>query len=76
MRCAAMLRRQGQRALLGSALTLAVLALLGNLAFDHVWQALFFIAVGMILRAAIWGVAAPVGEKMEETSPTSDEAAA
>lgn len=47
-----LLRRRGRRAAAGLALALAGLAFLGNLTFDHVWQALFFVTCGFVLREA------------------------
>jgi hypothetical protein len=47
-----LLRRRGQRAMAGLALALAGLTFLGSLTFDHVWQALFFVACGFVLREA------------------------
>jgi len=48
-----MLRQAGQRTLSGACLALAGLSLLGNMAFDHVWQALLFVAVGLLLRPVV-----------------------
>lgn len=45
------LKRSGQAGEAGGALALAGFALVGNLVFDHVWQAIFFIGVGLILNA-------------------------
>lgn len=47
-----LLRQRGRRAAAGLALALAGLSFLGNLVFDHVWQALFFVACGFVLREA------------------------
>ena len=52
-RGASRLRRGGQRALSGAALVLGGLAIISDLAFDHVWQALFFVATGIVLRGVL-----------------------
>lgn len=56
-RASRLLRRCGRRAAAGLALALAGLTFLGNLTFDHVWQALFFVASGLVLREAVSVVA-------------------
>jgi hypothetical protein len=43
------LRRDSRGAAAGAAMGFAALTLFGNLIFDHIWQALFFIAIGYIL---------------------------
>jgi len=43
------LRRDGRGAVAGAAMGIAALTFFGNLTFDHIWQALFFVAVGYIL---------------------------
>ena len=43
------LRRDGRGAVAGAAMGIAALTFFGNLTFDHIWQALFFIAVGYVL---------------------------
>jgi hypothetical protein len=45
------LKRLGRRAEAGGAYAFAGFAMVGNLVFDHVWQALFFVGVGLILNA-------------------------
>jgi hypothetical protein len=44
-----LLKRAGRRGAAGAALSYAVLTMLGSLAFDHVWQALYFLGCGFIL---------------------------
>jgi hypothetical protein len=51
VRAAAVLARAGKRALAGCALALAGLSFIGTLTFDHVWQALFFLSAGLVLKA-------------------------
>jgi hypothetical protein len=53
LRVHATLRRVGRRPLAGGALAFAFFAVVGNAAFDHVWQALFFVGVGLLLGAAM-----------------------
>lgn len=45
-----LLRRRGRNAAAGLALALAGLSFIGNFTFDHIWQALFFVAAGFVLR--------------------------
>ena len=52
-RAAIRLRRGGWAASGALAVVLAVLALISNLVFDHVNQALFFLAVGMVVRQVV-----------------------
>ncbi len=59
-------KREGRRALSGAALAYALLTFLGSLAFDHVWQALYFTGVGLLLQASLVGVptfASPPGSQ-------------
>lgn len=53
MRCARILKRANRRPAAAAAVSYAALALLGNLAFDHVWQAFFFIGCGFILSEVV-----------------------
>lgn len=46
-----LLRINGAGAMAGIALLLAALSFTGSLVFDHVWQALYFIACGVVLQA-------------------------
>jgi hypothetical protein len=43
------LKRAGRRGSAGAALSYAALTMIGSLAFDHNWQALYFIGCGFIL---------------------------
>jgi uncharacterized membrane protein YhaH (DUF805 family) len=45
------LSRHKARGVAGIAWVLALFAIISNLAFDHVWQALFFLAGGVVLLA-------------------------
>jgi hypothetical protein len=47
------LRARGKRPAAGAAFALAALTLPGNLLFDHVFQALYFIGVGIVLEATV-----------------------
>ncbi len=46
-----MLKRAGERAAAGAAWALAALTLPGNLFFDHIFQALYFLAAGIVLQS-------------------------
>ena len=43
------LRKAGRGAAAGAAVGFAMLTFFGNLTFDHIWQALYFIALGYVL---------------------------
>jgi hypothetical protein len=43
------LKRAGRRGAAGAALAYATLTMFGNLTFDHVWQALYFLGCGFIV---------------------------
>jgi hypothetical protein len=47
------LKRVGRRGSAGAALSYAVLTMVGSLAFDHTWQALYFIGCGFILAEVV-----------------------
>ncbi len=53
------LKRAGRRGAAGAALCYALLTMLGNLTFDHVWQALYFLGCGFILSEVISAMRAP-----------------
>lgn len=55
LRLARQFGREGRRGLSGAALAYAILTMLGNLVFDHVWQALYFTGLGLILQGAVSG---------------------
>jgi hypothetical protein len=52
-RCYVILKRAGRRGSAGAALVYAAVAMLGNLTFDHVWQALYFLGCGFILAEVV-----------------------
>jgi hypothetical protein len=47
------LKRAGRRGAAAAALSYASLTLIGNLAFDHIWQALYFVGCGSILAEVV-----------------------
>jgi hypothetical protein len=47
------LKAAGRRGAAGAALCYALLTMLGNLTFDHVWQALYFLGCGFILAEVV-----------------------
>jgi len=49
LRAYGILKRARKRGAAGAAFSFAMLTMMGNLIFDHVWQALFFIGCGFIL---------------------------
>ena len=53
LRAYRILQRAGRRAAAGAALSYAAVTFFGNLTFDHIWQALFFIGCGFILAETI-----------------------
>ncbi len=61
LRAAKMFRKANRRAATGAALTYAILTFYGNLAFDHIWQALFFTGAGFILGelVTVWPILYP-----------------
>ncbi|MEA2696471.1 MAG: hypothetical protein QOI66_742 [Myxococcales bacterium] len=61
LRAAKIFRRANRRAATGAALTYAILTFYGNLAFDHIWQALFFTGAGFILGelVTVWPILYP-----------------
>jgi hypothetical protein len=48
-----LLKRAGRRGAAGAALSYAVLTMFGNLTFDHVWQALYFLGCGFVLAEVV-----------------------
>lgn len=60
LRLARRLNAEGKRGVAGASAALALFAFLGNSAFDHVWQAVFFIGVGLVLAAHAEGTAPAV----------------
>jgi len=53
LRAYMILKRGGRRGGAAAALAYAFLTMLGNLAFDHIWQALYFIGCGFILAEVV-----------------------
>ena len=53
MRAYKLLKRAGRRGAATAALSYALLTFAGNLTFDHVWQALYFIGCGFILAEVL-----------------------
>lgn len=49
LRAYRILRRAGRRGAAGAALSYAAVTFFGNITFDHIWQALFFVGCGFIL---------------------------
>ncbi len=52
-RASRILKRAGQMGAAGGAAALAVLTMFNSIVFDHVWQALFFTALGVVLSATL-----------------------
>jgi len=72
LRAHRILKRAGRRGAAAAALSYAFLTMFGSLAFDHIWQALYFLGCGTILaevvsvvreRAAASAAAPPVPDK-------------
>jgi hypothetical protein len=59
LRAAAYLKRREQPGMAGTAAAFALFAFIGNAAFDHVWQALFFVGVGIVLATVTWSASSP-----------------
>ena len=53
LRAYKILKRAGRRGSAGAALSYAALTMLGSLAFDHNWQALFFMGCGFVLAEVV-----------------------
>lgn len=53
LRAYAILKRAGRRGAAAAAVSYAVLTMNGNLTFDHIWQALYFIGCGFILAEVV-----------------------
>ena len=47
------LKRAGRRGAAAGALSYALLTMVGNITFDHIWQALYFIGCGFILAEVV-----------------------
>jgi len=53
LRAYAILKRAGRRGAAAAALSYALLTMNGNLTFDHIWQALYFMGCGFILSEVV-----------------------
>jgi hypothetical protein len=53
LRSYGILKKAGRRGSAGAALSYAVVAMFGSMAFDHNWQALYFIGCGFILAEVV-----------------------
>jgi hypothetical protein len=53
IRAMRLFRQGGRRSLAGACVALAGFEMIGNMTFDHVWQALFFTALGLLHQAAV-----------------------
>ena len=53
LRCYSILKQAGRRGSASAALSYAALTMFGNLAFDHNWQALYFVGCGFILADVV-----------------------
>jgi hypothetical protein len=53
LRAYQILKRAGRRGAAAVALSYALLTLIGNLTFDHVWQALYFVGCGFVLAEVL-----------------------
>jgi hypothetical protein len=53
LRAYGILKRAGRRGAAAAAVSYAVLTMNGNLTFDHIWQALYFIGCGFILAEVV-----------------------
>ncbi len=53
LRASRLLYRAKRRELAGASVAFAILTMQGNLVFDHVWQALYFLAAGLVLQALV-----------------------
>ena len=72
-----MLKQAGRRGAHTAALSYAILTMVGNLTFDHVWQSLYFMGCGFVLaevlavaraRAMPAAAPAPVPERMPDAA--------
>ena len=47
------LKRAGRKGAATAALSYAILTMVGNLTFDHIWQALYFMGCGFVLAEVL-----------------------
>jgi hypothetical protein len=72
MRAASILKRAGRRAVSGAALSYAAVTFFGNITFDHIWQALYFVGAGFIIaetKAALESLRANEQAKVTAVGP-------
>ena len=70
VRASTLAKSAGNLSLGGLALAFAILPFLGgNLTFDHVYQALYSVGVGLILRDLIMAASAPVVCRLQRQFP-------
>jgi hypothetical protein len=79
LRSYSILKRAGRRGSSGAALSYAAMTMVGNLTFDHNWQALYFMGCGFVLAEVVdvlrgtvpaaTGFALPVPPRPEIPSP-------
>src|ERR1017187_5014879 len=53
LRSYSILNRAGRRGSAGAALSYAAMTMVGNLTFDHNWQALYFMGCGFVLAEVV-----------------------
>jgi hypothetical protein len=73
LRAYQILKRAGRRGAAGAALSYAALTMTGNLVFDHIWQALYFLGCSFILAEVVAAlrVRAPVPQVAASASSSS-----
>jgi hypothetical protein len=71
LRAYAILKRSGRRGAATAALCYAVLTMNGNLAFDHIWQALYFMGCGFILAEVVAVLRLQAGPAALPIAPTN-----
>lgn len=69
IRAARRLKRAQRTGIAGTAVAFAGYAIIGNSAFDHVWQALFFVGGGIVLAAASDAAAARASPRVLRGAP-------
>jgi hypothetical protein len=62
------LKEAGRRGPAGAALSYALLTMFGNLTFDHIWQALYFMGCGFILAEVV----AVIADRNATVSPSAE----
>jgi len=72
LRAHSILKRAGRRAAAGAALSYAAVTFFGNITFDHIWQALFFVGSGFIIaetKLALESLAAAARTRAQASGP-------